>query len=61
MKNQYFGDKKDMFKFGISLKLLKCLSWKRFTWIAMLTPDDSKGFACLDKDLIEFFGKHKDI
>ncbi len=61
MKNQYFGDKKDVFKFGVCLKLLKGLDLERFTWIAMLTPDDHQDFDWVDGNLMEFFGWKRDI
>jgi len=66
MKNQFFGDKKDVFKFGICLKLLKDLKINRFTWIAMLTPDDPptknySGFDWVDGKLIEFLSEKRKL
>lgn len=40
MKNQYFGDKRDLFKYELLLDLLEYSSIGRFTFVPMLTPDD---------------------
>lgn len=43
MKNQYFGDKRDFFKFDLVLTLIEHLKPKRsFTYIPMLTPPDDE-------------------
>lgn len=43
MKNQYFGDRNDMFKYDLSLTLVEQLPMvSRFTFIPMLTPDDGR-------------------
>ena len=40
MKNQYFGDNRDLFKYDLFLKIIqKTDSVNRFTFIPMLTPD----------------------
>jgi hypothetical protein len=41
MKNQYFGDKRDLFKYDLWLEIAKGCGIKRHTFIPMLTPDDS--------------------
>lgn len=44
MKNQYFGDIKDLFKYDIVEWMIRKLpSLDRFTFITMLTPNDSRG------------------
>jgi hypothetical protein len=41
MKNQYFGDVRDLFKFGLIEKIIKGLKLpQKFTYIPMLTPND---------------------
>lgn len=41
MKNQYFGDKRDFFKFDLVLTLIEHLKPKRrFTYVPMLTKDE---------------------
>ena len=59
MRDQWFGDKKDVFKFGIILELLKGIGLKKFTWIAMKTRDEEgepyEDFSCIDRDLRKFF------
>ena len=43
MKNQYFADKKDHFKYDLMITLTESLpGMQRFTYIPMLTPDDKK-------------------
>ncbi|HMD86857.1 MAG TPA: hypothetical protein VKO18_19375 [Terriglobia bacterium] len=41
MKNQYFGDKRDLFKYDLWLEIAKSLGIKTHTFIPMLTPSDS--------------------
>jgi hypothetical protein len=41
MKNQYFGDKRDLFKYDLWLGIAKRLGIKKHTFIPMLTPNDS--------------------
>jgi len=41
MKNQYFGDIRDLFKYDLVLELLLRSSLRRFTFIPMLTEDES--------------------
>jgi len=41
MKNQYFGDTRDLFKYDLILELLFRSNLKRFTFIPMLTKDES--------------------
>jgi hypothetical protein len=43
MKNQYFGDTRDLFKYDIVLELLCKTDLKCFTFVPMLTPDDRSG------------------
>jgi hypothetical protein len=40
MKNQYFGDKRDLFKLDLWLEIAKGLGIKKHTFIPMLTPND---------------------
>jgi hypothetical protein len=40
MKNQYFGDKRDLFKYDLWLEIAKRLGIKKHTFIPMLTPND---------------------
>jgi len=41
MKNQYFGDKRDLFKYDLWLEIAKGFGIKKHTFIPMLTPNDS--------------------
>lgn len=41
MKNQYFGDKRDLFKFDLLLDLMTSGRFRRLTYVPMLTPPDS--------------------
>jgi hypothetical protein len=43
MKNQYFGDTRDLFKYDLVLELLCKTDLDRFTFVPMLTPDDDSG------------------
>jgi hypothetical protein len=43
VKNQYFGDKNDFFKFDLALTLIEKRKLKHFTYIPMLTHDDESG------------------
>ncbi len=44
MKNQYFGDVRDLFTYDLSLHLLRRISrLDRFLFVPMLTPDDGTG------------------
>jgi len=69
MKNQYFGDKRDFFKYNLLLDLLECLDLATRTFIPMLTPDDGtnegyfKRYKCKDRrgDLNEFLKSNKEI
>lgn len=40
MKNQYFADTRDLFKYDLVLELLEKSQTSQFTFIPMLTPDD---------------------
>ena len=41
MKNQYFGDTRDLFKYDLVLRILGCVpALRSFTFIPMLTADD---------------------
>ncbi|MBA7473155.1 hypothetical protein ES707_08489 [subsurface metagenome] len=43
MKNQYFGDIRDLFKYDLILKIMQqCPSLKQFTFIPMLTANDNR-------------------
>ncbi len=43
MKNQYFGDVRDLFKYDLVLKVMQgTRRLKRFVFIPMLTPDDAR-------------------
>ena len=41
MKNQYFGDTRDLFKYDLCLELLSKTNIRKFTFIPMLTPNDN--------------------
>ena len=43
MKDQYFGDDRDYFKYDLIIDLATCLQIPRFTNIVMLTPPDGSG------------------
>src|SRR5262245_55411969 len=43
MKNQYFGDRRDLFKFDLLLDLAECVAERRLTFVPMLTPNDATG------------------
>ncbi len=58
MKNQYFGDKKDIFKFSVCFKLFEVLkeeSLRRFIWVLMYTPNENYNLPWIDKRVEEFF------
>ncbi len=68
MKNQYFGDTRDLFKYDLCLELLLKTSIRKFLFIPMLTPNDGKTHGShtnykraraglLRKDLVEFLKK----
>ena len=40
MKNQYFGDRRDFFKYDLLLDLVESQGSRRLTFISMLTPND---------------------
>ena len=40
MKNQYFADTRDLFKYDLVLELLEKSQTSHFTFVPMLTPDD---------------------
>lgn len=41
MKNQYFGDRRDFFKYELLLDLASCVKGRRLLLIPMLTANDS--------------------
>jgi len=41
MKNQYFGDKRDLFKFDLLLDLMASGRFRQLTYVPMLTPSAS--------------------
>ncbi|MDO8788316.1 MAG: nucleotidyltransferase family protein [Sulfuritalea sp.] len=43
MKNQYFGDKRDLFKFDLLLDLMESGCFRQLTYVPMLTKGDSTG------------------
>jgi len=43
MKNQYFGDRRDLFKYDLLLDLVESHGSRRLTFIPMLTPNDGSG------------------
>ncbi len=69
MKNQYYGDNKDLFKFDlIEQIMLSSLGVKNFFYVPMLTPNDNSGHGedrvrkdasagYNNKDLFKFLGK----
>jgi len=40
VKNQYFGDTRDLFKYDLALHILERTDLRRFTFVPMLTPED---------------------
>ncbi len=53
MKNQYFGDRNDMFKYDLALTLVAEVDGlHQFTFVPMLTPDDGRS----DGNLTEYAG-----
>jgi len=58
MKNQYFGDVRDLFKYDLIQRILKEISYlEKFTFIPMLTKYDPKGKDGNERD---FDGAKKD-
>jgi len=67
MKKQYFGDKRDLFKFDLIKNVIKEMGVGGFTYIPMLTPNDKTGQGKLrnllspnntgykNRGLVEFF------
>lgn len=58
MKNQYFGDRNDMFKYDLALTLVERLdAVSGFTFVPMLTPDDGRS----DGSLTDYrqLGRHR--
>lgn len=54
MKNQYFGDVKDLFKYDIvEWTIRRVPSLDRFTFITMLTPNDKRG----DGNKLDYSGR----
>lgn len=43
MKNQYFGDRRDVFKYELILDVVRSHGGNRLTLVPMLTPDDGSG------------------
>lgn len=43
MKNQYFGDKRDLFKFDLLLDLMESGCFRQLTYVPMLTRGDATG------------------
>ena len=43
MKNQYLGDNKDLFTYGLVWQIMQAGLVKHFTFISMLTSNDGKG------------------
>lgn len=54
MKKQYFGDKRDLFKFDLIKHIVKDTGVGRFTYIPMLTPNDRTGDGKLRNNLSSF-------
>lgn len=71
MKNQYFGDKRDLFKYDLITKIVEGInSIKYFTFIPMLTDNDGKSdgnkrnlensaAGAKNKCLVDFLNKYK--
>jgi GxxExxY protein len=48
MKNQFFGDKRDLFKFHLALHIMESIpQLKTFTYVPMLTPNNESGHGSL--------------
>ena len=43
MKNQYFGDRRDLFKYDLLLDVVESHGANRLTFVPMLTPNDDSG------------------
>lgn len=43
MKDQYFGDKRDLFKFDLVLDIIAATDLRKFGYVPMLTPPDASG------------------
>ena len=43
MKNQYFGDNRDLFKYDLVLNIIQAGLVNRFSFIPMITGDDNTG------------------
>ncbi len=74
MKNQYFGDIRDLFKYDLIQRILEEISsLQRFTFIPLLTKNDNKRkegnkrdfnsakAGTKNKDLMEFLEKYKEV
>ena len=68
MKNQYFGDNRDLFKFDLVYQMVEEGLVERFTYISMLTPNVTETFeynACRtgaaggteNRDLVDFLDR----
>lgn len=65
MKNQYFGDKRDCFKYDLLIELVEKLNLDQLTFIPMLTPSDQSNDGQLvdyagngrRQDLVDFLGR----
>jgi len=58
MKDQYFGDIRDLFKFDITFQILKKLNLNHFIFIPLLTQDDSRTDGSKTKFSIAKAGKY---
>lgn len=58
MKNQYFGDDRDVFKYDFALAVLRGTPLNRFTFVPMLTPPDDSGHGDVDKRSSSAPGMH---
>ncbi len=49
MKNQYFGDNRDLFKYDLAFQIIRAGLVARFTFIPMLTRNDNQKHGADDK------------
>ncbi|MDD4860008.1 MAG: hypothetical protein PHR56_07380 [Dehalococcoidales bacterium] len=61
MKNQYFGDNRDLFKFDLAEQILKAGLVKGFTYIPMLTADSAAANRVYDRSKAKAGTKNKKL
>ena len=62
MKNQYFGDNKDLFTYGLILQVMQAGLVNHFTFIPMLTePDGTKHGGKIDRSQAKVGTENKEL